>query len=204
MLDQPGQVGAGRYQWGGGHRIRIARRGTDRSGWSAHADGQQAGVVVCVGRCVVDQFVGVPADALSGLARSLKQFIQSLVDRLVTSLDEAVSEEQQRVARLQWRDCLAEGNIRVGAEHDSRRWFEESRLTIPYKDRWQGASACPLQRLCVWIELAADDGSHDAGAEVAGRAGGPAAPPAGPGARAAGTPSPLLRRPPPAPRAGSL
>ncbi len=71
---------------------------TDRSSWSAHADGQQAGVVVCVGRCVVDQFVGVPADALSGLARSLKQFIQSLVDRLVTSLDEAVSEEQQRVA----------------------------------------------------------------------------------------------------------
>src|SRR5258707_1750076 len=154
---------------GGGHRIRIVRRGTDRSSWSAHADGQQAGVVVCVGRCVVDQFVGVPADALSGLARSLKQFIQSLVDRLVTSLDEAVSEEQQRVARLQWRDCLAEGNIRVGAEHDSRRWFEESRLTIPYKERWEVASACPLQRLCVWVELAAGDGSHDAGPGVAGR-----------------------------------
>src|SRR5262249_46651258 len=119
---------------------------------------------------LVKQVVGVLADLAHRTAGGSEQAGDRVVDRFVPPFDQAIGEQQQRVAEPQAGHLFGVAGPRIRAEQQSFGQRKLLRLAVAYQDRRQVTGPGPAQRPVDRIVETADRGAEYAVGEVRGRA----------------------------------
>ena len=133
------------------------------------ADRDEAGVVAGVRDRAGQDAVRQGGRVVGGRGGGRGELAQRVADRALAALDQAVSEQQQRVAALQLEAGLVVLGGRVEAEQHAAGQRQRLRRPRAGQDRRQVAGPRPPQHPGVRVVPAADHGSRDALGEVAGR-----------------------------------